>query len=180
MRSLRLMRGDFAGADPSRGRFRDLLKMALRNMVKSSWQKSGRRRTVDAELDLISSDAEDSQDTEWTQQWRKTVLEHTWNRLLAEEGGKPGPQYHVLRLKTEFPDDSSEQLAERLGRKTGTSVKADNCRQMLKRARGRFATHLLDEVRAGLDTESDDRLQEELAALGLLELVRDYLPDSAA
>ena len=50
---LRLMRGDFAGADPTRGRFRDLLKTAIRNMVKSSWQKAGRRKTVDAELDLV-------------------------------------------------------------------------------------------------------------------------------
>ncbi len=30
---LRLMRGDFAGADPTKGRFRDFLKMAVRNMI---------------------------------------------------------------------------------------------------------------------------------------------------
>ncbi len=173
---VRLMRGDFAGADPGRGRFRDLLKMALRNMVKSAWQKAGRRKTVDTELDLVSSEGDPSRDSEWTQQWRKTVLDHTWNRMLADEGGKPGPQFNALKLRTEFPDDSSEALAERLSQKTGTTVRADNCRQLLKRARVRFASHLLDEVRAGLDTESDDRLQEELSALGLLELVRDYLP----
>jgi RNA polymerase sigma-70 factor (ECF subfamily) len=175
---LRLMRGDFAGADPTRGRFRDLLKTAIRNMVKSSWQKAGRRKTVDAELDLIGNKEDAARDAEWTQQWRKAVLDHTWNRLLAEEGGKPGPAYHALKLKTEYPDASSEELAERLSMKTGTTVRADNCRQILKRARTRFAAHLLDEVRAGLDSESEERLQEELAALGLLELVRDYLPDA--
>lgn len=175
---LRLMRGDFAGADPTRGRFRDLLKTAIRNMVKSSWQKAGRRKTVDAELDLIGNEEDAARDAEWTQQWRKAVLDHTWNRLLAEEGGKPGPAYHALKLKTEYPDASSEELAERMSKKTGTTVRADNCRQILKRARTRFAAHLLDEVRAGLDSESEERLQEELAALGLLELVRDYLPDA--
>ena len=122
---------------------------------------------------------EDSaQDAEWTAQWRKSVLDNTWNRMLAEEGGKAGPAYHALKLRTEFPDASSDELAERLSLKTGTTVRADNGRQILKRARNRFAGHLLDEVRAGLDSESEDRLHEELAALGLLELVRDYLPEA--
>ncbi len=174
---LRLMRGDFAGADPGRGRFRDLLKTALRNMVRTSWQKSGRRKTVDSELDLIGRE-DSAQDTEWTAQWRKAVLDNTWSRLLAEEGGKPGPAYHALKLRTEFPDASSEELAERLSRKTGTAIRPDNGRQILKRARNRFAGHLLDEIRAGLESESDERLQEELAALELLELVRDFLPAS--
>ena len=175
---LRLMRGDFGGADPGRGRFRDLLKTALRNMVRSSWQKSGRRKTVAAELDLLEDKEDASIDAEWTQQWRKAVLDQTWNRMLAEEGGKPGAAYHALKLKTELPDISSEILAERLSAKTGTTIRADNSRQILKRARVRFAAHLLDEVRAGMESESDDRLQEELAALGLLELVRDYLPET--
>ncbi len=175
---LRLMRGDFGGADPGRGRFRDLLKTAIRNMVRSSWQKSGRRRTVDAELDRIGNQDESAQDAEWTQLWRKSVLDHTWNRLRAEDGDKPGSAYHALKLKTESPDASSEALAEQLTRSTGTVIRADNCRQILRRARARFAAHLLDEVRAGLDSESDDRLQEELAALGLLELVRGYLPEN--
>ncbi|MBL8819174.1 MAG: sigma-70 family RNA polymerase sigma factor [Planctomyces sp.] len=171
---LRLMRGDFAGADPGRGRFRDLLKTALRNMVRTSWQKSGRRKSADVELDLIAKD-DATHDAEWTSQWRKTVLDNTWNRMLAEEEGRPGVQYQALKLKTEFPDDSSEALAEKLSRKTGTEIRADNGRQILRRARSRFAAHLIDEVRAGLDAESEERLQEELAALGLLELIRGFL-----
>lgn len=177
---LRLMRGDFAGADPGRGRFRDLLKTALRNMVRTSWQKSGRRKTVDTDLELVGNAEDDQRDAEWTAQWRKSILEHTWNRLLSEEGGKPGPAYHALKLRTEFPEIDSEELAARLSQKTATAVRSDNCRQILKRARVRFAGHLIDEVRAGLDSESEDRLQEELGALGLLELVRDYLPDTTS
>ena len=149
-------------------------------MVRTSWQKSGRRKTVDTDLDLMGNEEESERDAEWTAQWRKSVLDHTWNRLLAEEGGKPGPAYHALKLRTEFPDADSDELADRLSQKTGTVVRPDNCRQILKRARGRFAGHLIDEVRAGLDSESDDRLQEELGALGLLEHVRDYLPDTAS
>ena len=36
---LRMLSGDFAGADPNRGRFRDLLKVATRNMVRNHWAK---------------------------------------------------------------------------------------------------------------------------------------------
>ena len=32
---VRLLSGDFAGADPARGRFRDLLKTAIRNIVRN-------------------------------------------------------------------------------------------------------------------------------------------------
>lgn len=175
---VRLMRGDFGGADPSKGRFRDLLKTAIRNLVKSGWEKNNRRRTVDAELDDVTGGDHSAQDSEWTQVWRKSVMDHAWNRLLAEEGGKPGPAWHALRLKADFPDEESDQLAERLSRKTESTVRPDNFRQILRRARARYAGHLLDEIRAGLDSESEDRLQEELAALGLLELVREFLPES--
>lgn len=173
---LRLMKGDFAGADPTRGRFRDLLKTALRNMVRTLWQKSGNRRIIDADLDDVQTAEEAVHDARWTEQWRKSVLDHTWNRLQAEDGST-GSRFLALRLRTDFPDDSSEKLAERLSRKTGTEIRPDNLRQILKRARTRFAEHLLDEVRAGLDSEADDRLQDELSALGLLEFVKDYLPE---
>ena len=172
---VRLMRGDFGGADPGRGRFRDLLKTAIRNIVRNSWEKDGRRKTVDADLDLIAREEADSIDSEWTALWRKSVLDNTWNRLLAEDEGKPNPGYQALKLRSEFPDATSDELAEKLSVKTGTSIRPDNCRQILKRARNRFADHLLDEVRASLDSESEDRLQEELGALGLLEFVRDHL-----
>lgn len=124
---IRLMRGDFAGANPDRGRFRDFLKMALRNMVRSSWQKSNKRKTVDAELDLIGSD-ESEQDEQWTAQWRNSVLDNTWNRLMNEEGGKPSSGFHALKLRVEFPDANSEELADMLGRKVGTSIRPDNLR----------------------------------------------------
>lgn len=175
---LRLMRGDFGGANPSFGRFRDFLKMAIRNVAKSAWQKSERRKTVDAELDLIGADNGGQTDLQWTEQWRKSVLDHAWNRFLTDQGGKPSPGYLALKLKTEFPDADSDELAERLSQKTGTAIRADNFRQILKRARKRFAEHLFDEVRAGLDTESTERLEEELSALGLLDFVRDELPGS--
>ncbi|MBL8892517.1 MAG: sigma-70 family RNA polymerase sigma factor [Planctomycetaceae bacterium] len=172
---LRLMRGDFAGADPSKGRFRDLLKTAIRNMIRNHWEKKNRRRTTDAGLDLVQDHSEQEQESDWTAAWQRSVLDHTWARMLAEEGGQPGPAYLVLKLRTEFPEASSDELADRLSKQLRSEIRPDNCRQMLRRARAKFAKHLLDEVRAGLDDESDSRVQEELASLGLLPWVRDLV-----
>lgn len=171
--AMRLMNGDFAGADPNRGRFRDLLKMAIRNMVKNHWDKANRRRPVDTDLSLLDDARTSEQEAEWNAVWKRSVLDQTWSRLLAEDGGQPSPGYRVLKLRVQFPEATSETLAEKLGQLLKSPVKADACRQILRRARLRFAAHLLDEIKAGLDDEREDRVQEELADLGLLEWFRD-------
>jgi RNA polymerase sigma-70 factor (ECF subfamily) len=169
---LRMMRGDFAGADPQKGRFRDLIKTAIRNMIRNHWEKSNRRRANDAGLEHLIDISDQEQDADWTAAWQKSVLDQTWARMLAQDDGQPSPGYQLLKLRVEFPEASSEDLAAMLSKQTGSPVKADSCRQILRRARIRFAENLLDEIRAGLDDESDERVQEELAGLGLLTWVR--------
>ena len=173
---VRLLKGDFAGADPDRGRFRDLLKTAVRNMVHNHWAKANRRRPAAVDLDAVATD--DRPDADWLGAWQQNVLDHAWSALKDHERTHPGhPAHALLRLRAEFPDDTSDQLAARLSAKTGTPVRADACRQMLRRARLRFATLLVDEVELGLADPTPDRVQEELAALGLLDHVREFMPD---
>src|SRR5688500_86825 len=43
---VKMLQGNFAGADPERGRFRDLLKVAVRNLVKNRWARENRRQGV--------------------------------------------------------------------------------------------------------------------------------------
>ena len=175
---MRLMKGDFAGADPQRGRFRDLLKTAVRNMVHNHWDKGNRRKTADAELDNIS---QGSDDTSWDHEWQSQVLELAWSGLKEFEKKNPAnPAYTLLKLRAEHPDDTSEELARRLGAATKTPVRADACRQMLRRARLRFAEILVTELGVGLADPSPARVAEELAALGLLEYVRDFMPENWA
>lgn len=176
---MRLMKGDFAGADPGRGRFRDLLKTAVRNMVHNHWAKSNRRRPADADLNAVAGPP-DAADDAWDAAWRQTVMDHAWAGLKEYERENPGrPSFTVLRLRTDFPDIDSGQLAAKVSAKLGSLVKADTCRQMLRRARLRFAELLAREAGSGLLDASPGRIAEELAALGLLVYVRDFLPQLA-
>jgi RNA polymerase sigma factor (sigma-70 family) len=172
---MRLMKGDFGGADPTRGRFRDLLKTATRNMVHNHWAKANRRKTADADLDLVGR--EDESDPRWDAEWQANVLDHAWAALKEAERKTPtSPAWTLLKLRAEFPEATSDELAEKLGAKTKTTVRADACRQMLRRARLRFAEALVTEVGVGLADPSPARVAEELAALGLLGYVQDFLP----
>lgn len=172
---MRLMKGDFGGADPNRGRFRDLLKAAVRNMVHNHWAKANRRKTADADLTLVGR--EDADDPAWTAEWQANVLDHAWAALKEFERKNPAsPAHTLLKLRTEFPDATSDELAAKLAAKTKAAVKADACRQMLRRARLRFAEALVTEVGVGLADPTPARVAEELAALGLLDHVKDFLP----
>jgi RNA polymerase sigma factor (sigma-70 family) len=172
---VRLLKGDFAGADPNRGRFRDLLKTASRNMVRHFWEKQARRRPVDADLGLVAES--DQSGDPWLASWQKTVLDHAWASLKDFERQNPkNPAHALLRLRTEFPEETSDQLAEKLSKQVGTTIRPDTCRQMLRRARLKFAELLVEEIRLGIEDPSPARVEEELAALELLDFVRDFLP----
>jgi RNA polymerase sigma factor (sigma-70 family) len=172
---VRLLRGDFAGADPNQGRFRDLLKTAIRNMVRHHWEKRNVRKGIGLDLERI--EATDAAEDEWQRTWQATVVDHAWAILKEAEEEKQGlPAYTALKVRTLHPEESSEQLAARLSAITGTVVRSDAYRQMLRRARVKFAEALVAEIRMGLDDPTDEQVHAELAALELLEYVQDSRP----
>jgi RNA polymerase sigma factor (sigma-70 family) len=174
---VKLLRGDFAGADPGRGSFRSLLKTAVRNLMRTQWTRQKRTRSPAIDLDVFAAEADDRLEQSWLRAWQQTVLDHAWSALKEVEQRNPAQAAHtLLKLRADFPDETSEQLAARLGQRLGTSFRADAFRQMLRRARLRFAELLIDEVKAGLDEPTPERIEEELAALGLLDHARDFLP----
>ncbi len=176
---IRILKGDFAGADPNRGRFRDLLKVAVRNMVRNHWAKENRRRPVD--IDQVHTDEvgeEHTQEDPWLDSWRYNVLELAWAALKNYEEQREGRiAYTVLKLRAEHPTVDSESLAGKLSEVTGKTYRADTTRQQLRRARIRFAEFLVEEIAQGLEQSDPNRIQEELIALGLYENIRDVLPE---
>jgi RNA polymerase sigma factor (sigma-70 family) len=173
---VKLLQGDFAGADVERGRFRDLLKTAIRNMVRNFWSRQQRRRPAELDLDQVSDEPTGQVDP-WLDGWRKNVLELTWSALENYEREHEGRiPYTILQLRSKFPTASSQQLADHLSQRLGRPVEAPAVRQQLRRARLRFADLLVREVAEGLDQPTPDRIQEELVNLGLFEYVKDLLP----
>jgi RNA polymerase sigma factor (sigma-70 family) len=173
---VRLLSGDFAGADPNRGRFRDLLKVSVRNMARNHWQKENRRRPAAVDVEAIAG-ADATDDPEWLASWRQNALDLTWSALEHLERSQPDSSAVVLlRLRAAFPDATSEELAQRLAEKTKKPVTPESVRQQLRRARVKFAELLITEIADGLASGSPDDVEEELAALGLMDYVRDLLP----
>ncbi len=171
---VRILKGDFAGADQDRGRFRDLLKVAVRNMVRNHWDKSNRRRTVDLEVENAEQGEHDPENDPWLEGWRNNLLDITWSRLQSQ-----GSMYHqVLKIRAEHPQADSAQLAELVSAQVGKEVNAAAVRQQLRRARLRFAEIMVEEIADGIDDPSPDRVQQELISLGLFENIKDVLPDS--
>jgi hypothetical protein len=173
---VKLLSGDFAGADPKRGRFRDFLKVAVRNQVRTFIGKKQRRAGADMDLDQFAES--EPEETAWDETWRGTVLANTWAALEHHERSHKGSVAHtVLKLRVDHPDDDSPQLAQRLGKAIGKSVSAATGRQQLHRARLRFAELLLEEISRQIDDPTPERVQEELVAVGLLEYVRDFMAE---
>ena len=174
---VRMLQGDFGGADPERGRFRDLLKVAVRNMIRNFWRKENRRKTVDYDVDLEEGAAEDV-DSRWDDSWKKNLMELAWGRLEAFENKTNGSFAHAaLRLRVRQPDATSEAMAETLSNQLGREIKAPALRQQLRRARVRFAEYLVQELADGLDEPTPRRIQDELIALGLYARIKDVLPE---
>ncbi|MES1213132.1 MAG: sigma factor [Singulisphaera sp.] len=176
---VRILRGDFGGADPGRGRFRDLLKVAVRNMVRTFWSKQSRRKPTGVDVELLGDDsAQQEADRVWQITWQNGVLTMAWRTLEAYEKEHAGcVAYSVLRLRTDYPDDDSEQLAARLSQATGRAFAAAATRQQLRRARLRFAQLLAEEIARGLKDPTPERVEEELRELGLLAYVGEFLGD---
>jgi RNA polymerase sigma factor (sigma-70 family) len=174
---VRLLSGDFAGADPNRGRFRDLLKVSVRNMARNHWEKENRRRPAAVNVEDVAATSSASEDSAWLASWGQNALDLTWSAMESFERSQPGSSAMVLlRLRARFPEASSDELAQRLTEKTGQSITPEALRQQLRRARVKFAELLIAEIADGLENATPDDVEEELAALGLMDYVRDLLP----
>jgi RNA polymerase sigma-70 factor (ECF subfamily) len=174
-----ILRG-FVRTEQLRGRFRDYLKTAVRNAALNYLQQH-RPATLDA-ADLVwvpdPHDAATEAEAEWVAEWRGCVLDRALQALDSHERQSPDSLFYTaMRLALDHPEEDSTALAARASTATGRTIQAAAFRKQLSRARRRFAELVVDEVRQTLQQPTSERVEEELAELGLLEQLREFLPD---
>lgn len=172
---LKALRHGFAAANPDRGRFRDYLKIAVRNAAMSHL----RRRPVPraGAFDVTQLSVSDDAERAWLSDWKQCTLERAWRALEKHQQRFPDNVYYtVLRLAVDHPDEDSKALAARVSAAMGRPVTPEAYRKQLSRARRVFAEMLLLEVRQTLERPTPEAIETELTEVGLMEHVRDFLP----
>lgn len=173
------VRGDFKQADPERGRFRDFVKTVLFHLI-VNYQRQRQKR---ARMGPLQPDTPEpvtppeicNSDQEFLDRWREELLDRTWEGLAEVEKQTGHSYYQVLRFRSEHPDMPSAEMAEQLSAQLGRTISAAGARQILHRAREKFADLLLEEVSRSLQTTAEDRIEQELIDLGLLAHCRPAL-----
>src|SRR5262249_20722825 len=108
------------------------------------------------------------------------LLQRTWTALDDFEGRTGQPYHTLLRVRTERPMLSSEELARELGPQLGKAYTIDGVRKALQRARDKFADLLLEEVAQSLGEPGAEDLGQELRDLGLLSYCQAALQRRAS
>jgi RNA polymerase sigma factor (sigma-70 family) len=169
--TLRFLRGNLDRADRERGRFRDFVKGVLFHLL-ADYHRQHRRQpeqfpAAGLEPDALAQEPDDP-DQRFLESWRDDLLDRAWKKLEQIEHQTGTPLHTVLRYRAEHLETRSAQMAEHLSGSLGKPVSADWVRQVLHRARDKFADLLLGEVEQSLQEPTAERLEEELIDLGLL------------
>jgi len=170
---VKLLQGSFAGADVSRGRFRDYLKSAVRNAAVSFLRRQHRQAALD--LHELQPADEDHREALWREECRRPLLDAALARLSEFEAKTPGNLGATLcRLLVEHPHEDASELASRVEQQLGRRLKPEAIRKQISRARRKLAEFLRDEVRATLTDTAPQFVDEELRELGLHEYIAGY------
>jgi RNA polymerase sigma-70 factor (ECF subfamily) len=179
--AVRFVRGDFSRANPERGRFRDFLKTALRNLA-TDYHRERLRQPAHLPADADRLPAPEvpsaqlwSTDEAFLRHWRQTLLDSAWEAMAKSQSQTGPPFYEVLRRRAQQPEVSAAELADQLGRELGQSFTDSGIRQILKRARAQYAELLLGEIARSLQTDELDRLEQELIDLDLVRYCQSAL-----
>lgn len=174
--ALLFLKGGLRAAEPARGRFRDYVKGILFRLVADHHSgRRGRNCSFEEAGFEPSADWTPERDQEFLTAWRDELLANAWAELETNERETGRLSYTVLRYRAEHPDDTSEEMAGRLGEQLKRELTAAGVRQSLHRARDRFADILLDQLTGALAEPTPDALAEELTDLGLLSHCRPAL-----
>ncbi len=166
----KLLTGKLAGADKSKGRFRDYLRTVLHRLIIDHFRT--RKFQSLPPGDLLDSSRPDE---DFDRVWREAVINRVWSRLETYQATTPKNRYAtVLQLRRDHPDASIDEIAEKLGEITRTQVRPEAFRKNLQRARAKFIELLVQELRETIHPTTTEDIEAEIFDLGLGHLYRRY------
>ncbi len=167
---IKLLAGKLAGADQTKGRFRDYLRTVLHRLIVDHFRGRKLQPLPPGEFPDPSVP-----DAEYDRAWRSVILERVFDRLGTYEASNPKNRYaSVLRLRHDNPDASIDELALRLSATLGTVIRPDAFRKTLQRARIKFFELLKQELRETIHPATPEDVEDEINELGLGYLYRRY------
>jgi RNA polymerase sigma-70 factor (ECF subfamily) len=171
----KLLTNKLAGADPSKGRFRDYLRTVLHRLIIDHFRGKKLQSLPPGDL-LDPSNA----DEEFVHVWRESVIKRVWSRLETYEVNTPKNRYAtVLHLRVAAPDDAIDDLAQKLGDQLGAKVSPEAFRKTLQRARAKFLDLLVQELRETIHPAEPEDIEAEIFDLGLGTLYKRYSEENA-
>jgi RNA polymerase sigma-70 factor (ECF subfamily) len=171
----KLLTHKLAGADPSKGRFRDYLRTVLHRLIIDHFRSRKLQQLPPGDL-LDPSRSDDDFD----HVWREAVIKRVWSRLETYEVQTPKNRYAtVLHLRQEYPDAPIDELAQRLGQHLNSRVSPEAFRKTLQRARTKFLELLIQELRETIHPAEKEDIEAEIFDLGLGPLYRRYSEENA-
>ncbi len=175
--AVRVMRGDFRRADPARGRFRDFVRTATRNLIHDYHRRQVRQPArADLAPEPIATPADDHEaDAEFLRSWRMELFDRAMASLAKYQKRTGRPYHEIITLRTNNPQLTSTQLAALITERSGRAVGDVWVRQNLRRGRRCLASLLLDEISASLGLASIEDLEQELIALNMLGYCQEEL-----
>lgn len=175
--AVRLLQGGLKGASPEKGRFRHFIKGVLFHLLADHHQRQKKRpHSGGSHLpDPVDTCPPADPDAEFLADWRAELLAKAWMLLEGEEQRAGQPWHTVLVYRRDHAEERSEVMATNLSAQLGKPLTAAAVRQLLHRARERFADLLLDQVMHSLTHPSLDALYEELRELNFLHYCQPAL-----
>jgi Sigma-70 region 2 len=160
------------------GRFRDYLKVALRNAALNFLHRQRAPKPVDPGIlqAAIVDKIQVAADQAWVVDWRRCLLDHACRALEKHQARSPGNLFHtVLCMIVENPLDDTRTLVARTSAIIGRPIRAEAFRKQVSRARFMLAKLIVTEVAQTLDHPTPEQIKEELIELALWEYVRDFV-----
>ena len=162
--TLKLLQKPFAVNPARRGRFRDYLKRAAINQAHDFLRKrKADLRNWEADQEWLESQAAEES---WHDEYRQVFLDRIAALAAEVVGGFP---HLALRLLAEDREDEAADTLKMVAKPEprGTPPTPEAIRQQLRRARLKIAPIVVEEVRDSLEHPTPDKIQAELAELGL-------------